>query len=308
MNRTLVSVVIPCFNQGQFLAAAIESVLSQDHEAIEIVVVDDGSTDETSIIASSYRDVTLVQQSNRGLGAARNAGFDAVKADYVIFLDADDVLLAGAIDAGIDCLERHPDCAFAWGRYRIRNEDGSLWEPTVSQPPQGDPYSALLRRNHIAMHATVMYRRRALDTVGRFDPRLPACEDYDLYLRTVRRFPITSHAHVVAEYHKHTGGMSADSPRMLEAVLKVMEAQGEYILGNPEYVAAHAEGVRFWKAFYGVRCLRRIATQLRHGQFEEARRDAARLVRSEGALPLVANAPVWLLRHWQTRRAEGGRA
>ncbi len=307
MTPTVVSVVIPCFNQGQFLASAIESVLAQNHGAIEIVVVDDGSTDNTSTIASGYRGVTLVRQQNRGLAAARNAGFDAGTGDYVIFLDADDVLLAGGIDAGVDCLEANRDCAFAWGRYRVRDEAGSLWEPPTTQLPRADAYPPLLRGNHITMHATVIYRRRALDSIGRFNPRLPACEDYDLYLRIARKSPIASHEHVVAEYRKHKGSMSADSPRMLEAVLAVMAAQVDYVQDNPEYLTAYADGIRFWKAFYGVRSLRRIATKLRACRLNEARRDTARLVRSAGKLHVLANAPLWLLRHWQTSQVEGKR-
>ena len=99
----LVTVVIPCYNQAHFLGEAIESVLSQSYRNFELIVVDDGSTDETSEVASRYERVRLFQQENQGLAGARNRGLGEAKGEYVVFLDADDRLLAGALEAGLRC-------------------------------------------------------------------------------------------------------------------------------------------------------------------------------------------------------------
>ena len=179
---SLVSVIIPCHNQARFLAEAIESVLGQIFRPGEIVVVDDGSTDDTSAVAAQYPDVLCVRQRKRGSSSARNAGLEATRHRYVAFLDADDRLLPGALVAGVSCIEAHPEFAFVSGHYRMISADGS---PLHFQPcacAAKDHYLELLRGNYIGMHAAVLYRREFLKRVGGFDPALRHCEDYDLYL------------------------------------------------------------------------------------------------------------------------------
>ena len=115
----LVTVVIPCYNQAHFLTEAIESVLSQSYPNFEVVVVDDGSTDDTSEVAGRYpQKVRLIRQENRGLSGARNTGIGHARGEYVVFLDADDRLLPEALEVGIEQLEAHPECAFVSGHCR----------------------------------------------------------------------------------------------------------------------------------------------------------------------------------------------
>jgi glycosyltransferase involved in cell wall biosynthesis len=101
----LVSVVIPCYNQARFLGEAIESVLSQSYRAFEVVVVDDGSTDNTSEVVARYAGadagVRLIRQENRGLAGARNRGLAEAEGEYVVFLDSDDRLLPDALQVGV---------------------------------------------------------------------------------------------------------------------------------------------------------------------------------------------------------------
>src|ERR687898_3616338 len=104
----LVSVVIPCYNQARFLGEAIESVLAQSYPHFEVIVVDDGSTDNTSEVAASYAGVRYIRQENQGLAGARNAGIRRSRGSYLVFLDADDRLLADALEAGLASLEEHP--------------------------------------------------------------------------------------------------------------------------------------------------------------------------------------------------------
>src|SRR5215831_9104653 len=94
----LVSIIIPCYNQAHFLSDAIDSARRQTHSRIEILVIDDGSSDNTSEVAASYRDVYCIRQANQGLSAARNAGLRASKGSLLVFLDADDRLLPNAIE------------------------------------------------------------------------------------------------------------------------------------------------------------------------------------------------------------------
>src|ERR687889_2943029 len=121
----LVSVVIPCYNQAHFLGEAIESVLAQSYPNFEIIVVDDGSMDDTSEVAGSYPKVRLVRQENQGPSGARNAGLARSEGEYVVCLDADDRLLPEALKTGLKHLEAHPECAFVHGHYRHITVEGA---------------------------------------------------------------------------------------------------------------------------------------------------------------------------------------
>ena len=254
-NSQLATVVITCFNQAHFLREAIESALRQSYRDLEIVLVDDGSTDNTSQVAAAYSSVCYVHQDNCGLSAARNAGFKQSNGQYLVFLDADDRLLTNAVEAGVQHLRAHPDCAFVAGHYSVIGSNGDLKLQAGRAPMGQDPYAELLRGNYIGMHATVMYRRAIFDRVGSFDTSLKACEDYDLYLRIARVQRFFCYDMVVAEYRHHSGAMSRNRPLMLSASLHVLRSQRKY-LSNTEQAQAFKSGVRFWQTIYGDRLIR----------------------------------------------------
>src|SRR4051794_12323832 len=133
MSLPTVSVVIPCFNQGRFLPDALESVLAQTFPAAEIVVVDDGSTDETAAAARRYPNVRCIRQRNRGLASARNTGLMHTAGECVVFLDADVRLRPEAVEIGVRELQAHPECALVWGRC-VRIDEHGRQLPTVPPP------------------------------------------------------------------------------------------------------------------------------------------------------------------------------
>ena len=240
----LISVIIPCYNQAHFLGEAVESVLAQTYPYYEIIVVDDGSTDATSEVAASYPSVRCVRQRNAGLSAARNAGVKASRGQFLVFLDADDRLLADALDSGLNCFQSHPECVFVSGHYRHINADGSARFQFPQRQLEIDPYQTLLQRNYIGMHATVMYRRQIFEIVGGFATSLQCCEDYDMYLRIVREHSVCRHDRIVAEYRSHEASMSMDAARMLRGVMAALAAQWRYINGDPAQVRAYRTGIR----------------------------------------------------------------
>ena len=254
----LVSVVIPCFNQAHYLPEAIESVLSQSYPLVEIIVVDDGSIDDTAKVAASYPEVRLFRQSNQGLSAARNRGLRESRGDLLVFLDADDRLLPGGLSAGVACLHEHPECAFAYGQYQFINEDGTLNKRIERAPASGDTYADFLRENRVAMHAAVMYRRWVFERVGGFNKRLKACEDYEMYFRIVRRFPVVEHPALVAEYRRHPGSMSNHARKMLESALTVLDGEAVHIEDDPDLQAALQEGRRRVAGYYTFRLVRSL--------------------------------------------------
>src|SRR4051812_30982953 len=111
----LISVIIPCYNHGSYLAEAIDSILTQTYQYFEIIVVDDGSTDNTRAVAESYKAVKYVYRNNKGLSAARNTGIDHSNGEYLVFLDADDWLFPNALSINSNCLQQNKEAAFVAG-------------------------------------------------------------------------------------------------------------------------------------------------------------------------------------------------
>ena len=238
VEATEVCVVIPCYNHGHFLGEAIASALAQTHRPPQVVVVDDGSIDGTVEVARRHG-VRCLRQPNRGLPAARNAGLGVTHAPYVVFLDADDRLLPGAVAAGVAALARHPEAAFAVGRNRRIDAEGRPL-PSPSRPRvDADHYTSLVRRCWITMPATVTYRRTALMAVGGFDETFRHAEDYELYLRLARRYPIVDHHEEVAEYRQHGDSLSRNAESMLAATLRVLRAHRPGHRATPEHRAAY---------------------------------------------------------------------
>lgn len=260
----LVSVIIPCYNQAHFLGEAIESVLAQTYSHREIIIVDDGSPDNTAEVATRYPCVRYIRQQNQGLSAARNTGLRASQGRYLVFLDADDRLLPDALAAGLEHLGEHPECAFVYGWYRYIAVDGSPL-PTPALPRvEGNHYLALLHdNNYIGMHATVMYRRCVFESVSGFDTSLKAVEDYELYLRIARTFPIHGHNKVIAEYRAHHNSMSCNSELMLKSARAVIRSEWAYVRGNRQYEEAYKIGERSWRDYYSNHLVAEIQTHLR---------------------------------------------
>jgi glycosyltransferase involved in cell wall biosynthesis/SAM-dependent methyltransferase len=267
--RPLVSVVIPCHNQARFMTEAIESVLAQTYSNYEIVVIDDGSEDNTGEIGARYPMVRCVRQENCGLAAARNRGVQESRGEYLLFLDADDRLLPGALEAGLECFAANPDCGFVFGRHVRIGHGGEFLSEGPPFPGGPDPYEELLRRNWIAMHATVIYRRGVFASF-QFNPSLRACEDYDLYLRVARELRIQPHDGIVAEYRRHGGNMSAQNVRMLVSSRSVFQSQRASARAIPRYRRAWREGIRFISRYYGEALSGTVRADLREGRWKAA--------------------------------------
>ena len=290
-----VAVLIACYNQSRFLADSIESALNQTVSPVEVIVVDDGSTDETAEVAARYQQIRYIHQHNQGLSAARNTGLRASMSHYLLFLDADDRLLPNAIADGLSCLHAHPHHAFAYGQFRYIDGVGKTLVETFpsSTSSTSNLYPELLQRNVIAMHATVIYRRLALEEIGGFDGCLRACEDYDVYLRLTREFPVARHESLVAEYRLHDESMSGDPALMLRGSISVLRRQWPYVRQRPAFAQAYRQGIAFWQHYYGDQLVAEIVRNIRG---RRNGRDAARgigyLLRYDrpGAICLAARA------------------
>jgi glycosyltransferase involved in cell wall biosynthesis len=246
-----VAVVIPTYNHARYLADAISSVIAQTRRPDEIIVVDDGSTDDPAAIVARFPGVQLIRQEHQGVSAARNTGLRSCTASHIVFLDADDRLLSNALEAGLNCVANYSDCAFVYGAHRYITHDGADRGNVHYRPISGDPNLALMRHNLIGMQATAVFRRDCLLAVGGYDRTLELCEDYDLYLRLVRKHRVACHPGVVAEYRWHGQNTSGDAMKMLRAILKVLDRHEARIGPNTLERDALQQGRADYRDHYG---------------------------------------------------------
>jgi glycosyltransferase involved in cell wall biosynthesis len=264
-RATTVSVIIPCYGQAHFLGEAIESVLAQSHPA-EIVVVDDGSPDNTAEVVARYPQVRYVRQENKGLAEARNSGFRAAAGEYVMFLDADDRLTPNAIEAHLKCFAEHPDAQLVVGDIDHIAEDGSYLRSPRWPVLTANFYEQLLKVNHVANMIAVMARREVIATFGGFEPSCSPAEDYRLLLRAVRRFPSAHHRSVVAQYRRYPTSLSRKATVMLRALHDIMELEKPLVEGDPRLECARREGIRYWRDHFGRVGLREVYGQVARGE------------------------------------------
>lgn len=287
-SKPLVSIVIPCYNQARYLGEAIESALGQTHSPVEVIVVDDGSSDETARVARSHSSVQYLRQRNSGAPRARNAGLAASRGEFVLFLDADDRLLPEAVARGAAALAANPDWAFATGHVRLIANDGAVEGAPPQAHAEGDQFLALLRSNYIWSPGAVLYRRSVLESGGAFEPSARASADYELNIRVARQHPVGCHHAVVLEYRQHDANMSGDIAEMLRSAVSVRRAQRRFVAGDPVAEQAWKAGLDIVKADFGERLLDRVKCDVR----TKGRRARAFL----GVVRLAQYYPVGLLR------------
>lgn len=275
-----VSVVIPVYNQARYLASAIESVLAQAAPASEILVVDDGSTDDAESVVRRYPGVRYLHQENRGCAAARNRGQQETRGNILVFLDADDRLLPGAFEKGLAALRARPDCALVFGRAARVGPDGSSLE--LSQPlyeATTDDYAVFLAGCPIWHPASVMCRRFVFEEGVAFDPSLVRSSDYLFYLDVARRWPVFGHNEIVSEYRQHEAARSADSVRVLQGALNILRSQRRFVESVPERRAARRQGFANYRHTYYLSAVAQTWRRLKTGpDRKRAVQDAAMLV------------------------------
>ena len=186
---TPVSVIIPTHNRAGFLAQAIDSVLAQTYANFELIVVDDGSTDETpSLLASYGRGLISLRQENRGPAAARNAGIRAARYPLLAFLDSDDRFVKNKLALQVAAMEAQPELLISHTQEIWFRNGQHLNQKKRHAKAGGDIFARSLELCVVGM-STVMARRELFDLVGLFDESFPCCEDYELWLRASCRHP-----------------------------------------------------------------------------------------------------------------------
>ena len=189
-QHPLVSVIIPTYNRGWIIEEAIDSVLAQNFENFELILVDDGSTDDTQDILATYAEkIIMLRQDSLGVSAARNRGVQTASGQLIAFLDSDDLWLPQKLSKQVDFFSSHPQAVICQTE-EIWVRNGKRVNPK-NRHKKG---SGIIFERSLGLclvsPSAVMMRRELFDEVGLFDERLIACEDYDLWLRIGCRYPV----------------------------------------------------------------------------------------------------------------------
>ena len=258
-----VSIVIPTFNRAQKVVRAISSVLSQTFTDVEIIVVDDGSTDGTKKEVEQFDDLVtyVAHSSNLGVSAARNTGIKGSGAPLIAFLDSDDHWFPEKLAVQVCFFDEHPE-AVACQTEELWIRNGRCVNPMKKHlKPSGDIFEPSLKLCLVSPSA-VMLKRSLLDEVGLFDENLPVCEDYDLWLRISCRYPIhlIKEALVVKE-GGHPDQLSSRHKGMdrfrIEALVKLIKSGAL----NERQLKATLEELSLKCRIYGEGCLKRGKTE-----------------------------------------------
>jgi len=247
--KPLVSVIIPNYNHAQYVGDAIRSVLAQEYVHYEIIVVDDGSTDNSREVLSTFGDqIQCIYQKNAGLSAARNTGIKASKGALVGVLDADDMYESHYLSTLVSALQENFDADGIYCGYQFVDHTNNLLPQVESRPVEPDKlYEALLDGNFFVPES-IFLRRAVYENVGLFDEALQACEDWDVWLRTAKKYRIIHSARILTRHRVLPGSMSTDPLRMLNNRLAVLK---KHVGEEPDTSGSSTRHRSYGRAYLG---------------------------------------------------------
>ncbi|MEB3181432.1 MAG: glycosyltransferase family 2 protein [Nostocaceae cyanobacterium] len=226
-----ISVVVPAYNVRDYIADALLSLESQTFENFEVLVVDDGSTDDTAEVVKPFiqRDARfrLLHKPNGGLSSARNFGIRHAKGKYIALLDGDDTYAPAKLATHVAVLEKFTDVGVVYSASRIMRDDGRLtWMSLSGKPIKSDPLKALLCKNFVGHGSNAVFRREIVDQVGEFDEGLRSSEDVDFWLRVAatRRWCFYREKRALSYYRVRPSGLSFNVAQMQRSNEQVLEA------------------------------------------------------------------------------------
>jgi glycosyltransferase involved in cell wall biosynthesis len=221
----LVSVVIATYNMGRYLPAALESALAQDYPAIEVRIVDDGSTDDTPQVLERWRGDTRVhvhRQANAGQTRAKNQGIAESRGAFIAFLDADDVWLPGKLRRQMALFAAHPEVGVVYSDYECIDADGKPLPKGPTPMRRGRITGPLLIDNFVSFSSSVV-RRSCLDAYGAFDESLDMGIDYELWLRLSAHYAFDFVPQATLRYRIWPGSMSKNFKKRYASAIRIME-------------------------------------------------------------------------------------
>ena len=225
-----VEIILPAYNAAPYLSQALDSVIAQTFADWRILLVDDGSKDETAAIAHAYRQrlgsrLRYIHQENSGLPAARNTAIRHAEGKFLALLDADDVWLPHRLEASLRSFEGRPEIGLSYGLIEGIDPSGKVVARFTDRKkhPEGWIASQIYMRTMDLPCPTVTFRRVCIEQIGLFDESLRATEDRDLWVRIAQRFQVACVPQVLAQYRTSPQAMTTDPQRMLTAQLRFVE-------------------------------------------------------------------------------------
>lgn len=187
----LISVIIPTFNRQQFLKIAIDSVLQQTYSDFELIIIDDGSTDDTQNVIDQFKDkrINYYYQINKGAGSARNYGMKMAKSTYLAFLDSDDKWVSKKLEIQLDIMEKNKDFLLSHTEEVWFKGIRLINHKKIHKKEFGNIFHKSLILCSIGI-STVIMQRKVIDLIGYFDDKFEVCEDYDYFLRFTVKYPV----------------------------------------------------------------------------------------------------------------------
>ena len=219
-----VTAIIPSYNRANYLPLAVESVLAQSLPVFEIIIVDDGSTDNTPEVVKSFSDkVRFFERDHQGVSAARNAGLELAQGDIIAWCDADDEWEPEFLSSVVPLLKADPELDGVYtGFVHIDAAGNRLPHVGVKTVPPAELFSALIE-NDFVLTPTLVVRRKCFETAGRFDTAFQICEDYDMWLRLARRFLIAGLPQPLVRVRVHDGNTIGNKEALLHYRLLLVE-------------------------------------------------------------------------------------
>lgn len=235
-NKPLISVIIPAYNRENVIERAIKSATVQTYSNLEIIIVDDASTDNTKDKVRQINDkriVYLSHKTNRGASTARNTGIKKARGEYIAFLDSDDQWFAQKLEKQIAVLKKNFDCSVIYSRYYIikgKKKKLSVW-PEIKKH-QGKLNSQLLIGNFITTSSTLL-KKEILEKSGLFDEKLPAYQDWEFFLRLSK---FTNYAFIdeplLNQYQDEKNRISVNREKRIQAVRYILKKHTKIIIKN----------------------------------------------------------------------------
>lgn len=230
-SKPRVSVIVPAYNVSNYIEASLTSLKKQKLTEFEVLVVDDGSTDDTAAIVERFIEgdsrFKLLKKPNGGLSSARNHGIMHAQSDYIALLDADDLYHNEKLKSHIDLLEKRPDIGVVYSASRAIREDGDSTLITISgKPIYKDTLLALLCKNFVGHGSNAVFRKIIFDEIGGFDESLRSCEDLDYWLRITdtRKWQFLRIPKILCYYRVRPSGLSFNVTQMQQTQSRVMKA------------------------------------------------------------------------------------
>jgi glycosyltransferase involved in cell wall biosynthesis len=211
-----VSVIIPTYNYARFLAEAVDSVLCQTFGDLEVIIVDDGSTDNTPDVVRPYLSderIRYIRQENKGLSAARNTGIRAARGEFIALLDADDVWLPSKLEKQVHLIGESDDFGLVYCRGEFIGEKGEPL-PGIDLPHKEQPTYRDLMYHSLTIPSCVVTRKRIFDEVGLFDETLTSIEDANMWIRILRHHKSAYVNEVLVRIRKHMKSLQTDLSNM----------------------------------------------------------------------------------------------